>query len=262
MLKKPPLHPPDPRRAKTRSFRTVFSVVRTPQRTHPARLGVQAPCRLVAREGARPRVKRLSWQTRGAVGEINAWSGRVKLTFLSILILLHGLASTHSSRFGLWDLSLANAADIETYYAPENLPGDRLVTLYDHARRYIYVAVYTITFPPIVKALIEAKKRGVDVRVITDRGQGNDPKQQRALELLHSAGIPIRVNQHDGLMHLKQVAIDDEINTSGSMNQTTSGHRYNDERLDVIADRAISIKARDKFLAMWDDQTRYEEWME
>ena len=182
--------------------------------------------------------------------------------FLSILIILHGLASTHSSRFGLWDLSLANAADIETYYAPENLPGDRLVTLYDHARRYIYVAVYTITFPPIVKALIEAKKRGVDVRVITDRGQGNDQKQQRALVLLHSAGIPIRVNQHDGLMHLKQVAIDDEINTTGSMNQTTSGHRYNDERLDVIADRAISIKARDKFLAMWDDQARYEEWME
>jgi phosphatidylserine/phosphatidylglycerophosphate/cardiolipin synthase-like enzyme len=155
-----------------------------------------------------------------------------------------------------------HAANIETYYAPENLPGDRLVTLYDHARRYIYVAVYTITFPPIVKALIEAKKRGVDVRVITDRGQGNDQKQQRALVLLHSAGIPIRVNQHDGLMHLKQVAIDDEINTTGSMNQTTSGHRYNDERLDVIADRAISIKARDKFLAMWDDQARYEEWME
>jgi phosphatidylserine/phosphatidylglycerophosphate/cardiolipin synthase-like enzyme len=187
----------------------------------------------------------------------------VKWTFLSILILLHGLTSTHSSRFGLWDLSLANAAaNVETYYAPEDLPGDHLIALYDHARRYIYVAVYGLTFPPIVKALIEAKKRGVDVRVITDRGQGNDPKQQRALDVLHSAGIPIRVNQHDGLMHLKQVVIDDEINTTGSMNQTTSGHRYNDERLDVIADRAISIKARDKFLAMWQDQVRYEEWIE
>ena len=181
---------------------------------------------------------------------------------MGILILLHGLTNTHSSRFGLWDLPLANASNIETYYAPEDLPADHLIALYDHARRYIYVAVYTITFPPIVKALIEAKKRGVDVRVISDRGQGNDPKQQRALALLHSAGIPIRVNQHDGLMHLKQVVIDDEINTTGSMNQTTSGHRYNDERLDVIADRTMSTKARDKFLAMWKDPVRYEAWME
>jgi len=161
-----------------------------------------------------------------------------------------------------WVSSSAYAANIETYYAPEDLPADHLIALYEQARRYIYVAVYGLTFPPIVKALIEAKKRGVDVRVITDRGQGNDPKQQRALALLHSASIPIRVNQHDGLMHLKQVVIDDEINTTGSMNQTTSGHRYNDERLDVIADRAISIKARDKFLAMWQDPVRYENWKE
>ncbi|MDQ6735111.1 MAG: phospholipase D-like domain-containing protein [Nitrospirota bacterium] len=180
---------------------------------------------------------------------------------MSILILLFCVTYTNSSPFGLVDLSLANAATIDVYYAPEDLPADHLIALYDHARRYIYVAVYGMTFPPIVKALIEAKKRGVDVRVISDRGQGNDPKQQRALELLHSAGIPIRVNQHDGLMHLKQVVIDDEINTTGSMNHTTSGHRYNDERLDVITDRAISIKARDKFLAMWKDPRRYEEWM-
>ena len=199
----------------------------------------------------------LSCTPRGPNSWRPCWKG-----FLSILILLHGVTNTHSSRFGLWDLPLANASNIETYYAPEDLPADHLIALYDHARRYIYVAVYTITFPPIVKALIEAKKRGVDVRVISDRGQGNDPKQQRALALLHSAGIPIRVNQHDGLMHLKQVVIDDEINTTGSMNQTTSGHRYNDERLDVIADRTMSTKARDKFLAMWKDPVRYEAWME
>jgi phosphatidylserine/phosphatidylglycerophosphate/cardiolipin synthase-like enzyme len=154
----------------------------------------------------------------------------------------------------------SDAATIDVYYAPEDLPAERLISLYSQAKHYIYVAVYTMTFPPIVKALIDAKKRGVDVRVITDRGQGNDLKQQRALEILHLAGIPIRVNQHDGLMHLKQVVIDDEINTTGSMNQTTSGHRYNDERLDVIVDRSITVQARDKFLAMWTDPVRYEEW--
>jgi phosphatidylserine/phosphatidylglycerophosphate/cardiolipin synthase-like enzyme len=177
-----------------------------------------------------------------------------------ILVLLASL--NVSLPMGLVPAAIASAATIEVYYAPDDLPADHLIALYDHARRYIYVAVYGMTFPPIVKALIDAKKRGVDVRLITDRGQANDPKQQRALEALHLAGIPIRVNQHDGLMHLKQVVIDDEINTTGSMNHTTSGHRYNDERLDVIADRAITVKAREKFLAMWKDPVRYEEWKE
>lgn len=152
------------------------------------------------------------------------------------------------------------ASSIEIYYAPEDLPGDRLAALYGKARRYIYVAVYGLTYPPIVKELVAAKKRGVDVRVITDREKLSDPKQESALETLHLAGIPIKVNRHDNLMHLKQVVIDDEINTSGSMNQTGSANRYNDERLDVFHDPVTTAKAREKFLAMWKDTERYGDW--
>jgi len=162
--------------------------------------------------------------------------------------------------FWLASAPFLHAATIEIYYAPEDLPGDKLVAIYERARQYIYVSVYGITYPPAVKALVSAKKRGVDVRVITDREKLNDPKQVAALETLRLAGIPIRVNQHDGLMHLKQVVVDDEVNTSGSMNQTTSGHRYNDERLDVMTDPVTSAKARDKFLAMWKDPVRYAAW--
>lgn len=178
-----------------------------------------------------------------------------------VRLIVIGLFIAGTIGVGLWP-GVAEPSDIEVYYAPEDLPADRLIALYDHAHRYIYVAVFSITYPPVIKALIDAEKRGVDVRVLTDRGQVSDPKQQRALDILHSAGIPIRVNRHDSLMHLKQVVIDDEINTTGSMNQTTSGHRYNDERLDVIVDRSISVKARDKFLSLWNDRMRFEEWNE
>ena len=155
---------------------------------------------------------------------------------------------------------LPAAATIETYYAPEDSPAAKLVDLYVRAQRYIYVAVYGFTYPPAVKALVAAKRRGVDVRVITDREKVTDPKQEMALETLRLAGIPVRVNQHDGLMHLKQVVVDDEVNASGSMNHTTSGNKYNDERLDVIADQANSVKAKEKFLAMWQDPVRYRPW--
>src|SRR5512146_2528290 len=151
---------------------------------------------------------------------------------------------------------------LEVFYAPEDAPLDRVVSLYEHAKRYIYVSVYGLTSPRAVEALVAAKKRGLDVRFITDQERAQEVKQRTALHTLRLAGIPIQVNQHDGLMHLKQVVIDDEVNTSGSMNHTTSGNRYNDERMDIITDRSISVMAREKFLAMWNDPTRYRPWIE
>jgi phosphatidylserine/phosphatidylglycerophosphate/cardiolipin synthase-like enzyme len=154
----------------------------------------------------------------------------------------------------------AIAASVEVWYSPEDEPLRRVAHIYDRATRYIFVAVYGLTSPLAVKSLVAAMKRGVDVRVITDRGRLDDAKQRAALSALRQAGIPIKVNRHDGLMHLKQVAIDDEINTNGSMNHTTSGNRYNDERLDVIRDDALTVKVREKFLSMWKDDERFEEW--
>jgi len=153
-----------------------------------------------------------------------------------------------------------SAASIEVWYGPEDRPLEHLVRMYDRAKRYIFVAVYGLTSPLTVKTLVEAKRRGVDVRVVTDRERLEDVKQQTALSTLREAGIPIKINRHDGLMHLKQVVIDDEINTNGSMNQTTSGNRYNDERLDIIRDHAMAVKAREKFLSLWKDHERFQEW--
>ena len=44
------------------------------------------------------------------------------------------------------------------------------------------------------------------------------------------------------------------------MNHTTSGNFYNDERLDIITDHGISVKARQQFLSMWNDRVRFMEW--
>ncbi len=152
------------------------------------------------------------------------------------------------------------AQEIEIYYGPEDRPGDRLVRLYENAKRSIYIAAYGITYRRGVKALVRAKQRGVDVRIITDGERMKDPHQRRALESLRQAGIPIKVDRHDGLMHLKQVVVDDDINTTGSMNLSNSGNRYNDERLNIITDPVTTAKARDKFLAMWKDTSRYKPW--
>lgn len=142
------------------------------------------------------------------------------------------------------------------YFAPDDRPGEALVALLAEAHRSIFVAMYGLTFPPAVQALSAARKRGIDVRVLTDRERLNDPKQARAVEILRGLGIPVRINRHEHLMHLKMVVIDGRLNASGSMNFTASGDHYNDERLDVFRDVASSERAAQQFLRLWNDQER------
>jgi phosphatidylserine/phosphatidylglycerophosphate/cardiolipin synthase-like enzyme len=180
-------------------------------------------------------------------------TNRVGKSCAGILLCAVGLLSVMPDRD-------AAAISVEIWYGPEDEPLWRVVQLYDRAERYIYVAVYGLTSPQAVKALVAAGKRGVDVRILTDRERLKDPKQRAALAALREAGIPVKINRHDNLMHLKQVVIDDEVNTNGSMNHTTSGNRFNDERVDVIRDHAVSVQAREKFISMWKDQERFKDW--
>ena len=182
------------------------------------------------------------------------WSGIAITGLWALTVVLWG------SAVGLKDSESSSITAPEVLYAPEDRPADRLVALYEGAKHSIYLASYGLTYPPVVQALAAAKKRGVDVRVITDRAKLEDPKQRAALETLRLAGIPIKVNRHDGLMHLKQAVVDDRVNTSGSMNQTASAARYNDERLDILHDPVSTHRAKEKFLTMWADHSRYEDW--
>ena len=50
------------------------------------------------------------------------------------------------------------SATVEVYYGPDDAPLDHLTTLYRHATRYLYVAVYGLTSPRAVEAMVAAKE--------------------------------------------------------------------------------------------------------
>lgn len=76
------------------------------------------------------------------------------------------------------DAHRVSALTVDVWYAPEDEPLKQVIGLYDRASRYIFVTVYGLTSPAAVQALIKAKKRGLDVRVITDRERLTDGKQR------------------------------------------------------------------------------------
>ncbi len=97
-----------------------------------------------------------------------------------------------------------------------DMPLDKSI---DEARISIDLAIYSINSYPIRDALIRAKKRGVEVRMVMESDNMKDPVP---LEL-KKAGIPIVGDRRQGLMHNKFMVVDRAEVWTGSMNFTVSG---------------------------------------
>lgn len=78
----------------------------------------------------------------------------------------------------------------------------------DSARTSIRLAGYSFTSPKVVRALLDAKRRGVDVAVlVVDKGNRSKTSQQ-ALNLLVNANIPTRTIDRYAINHDKYVVVD------------------------------------------------------
>jgi phosphatidylserine/phosphatidylglycerophosphate/cardiolipin synthase-like enzyme len=128
------------------------------------------------------------------------------------------------------------------------------------AKQSLDIAIYSLTKPDIVKAIQQAKKRGVEVRIITDQQEAHNRTQEEALKMLKNEGIPIKVNTHQGLMHLKVTIADKSVVTTGSFNYSTSASTTNDEVLVVIRDPAIAKAWDEQFERMWNDRGNFKDW--
>ncbi len=135
------------------------------------------------------------------------------------------------------------------YYNQEHDLSTEVVDAVNAADRYAYFAVYTFTRGDIRDALLAAKRRGVDVRGVTEGDQYRDIAAQRSIvKDLQKAGIPVAVDTNGGLMHLK-VLVTDRGYLSGSYNWTASATNQNDEVLEIGTDEAV----RDAYKAILEE---------
>lgn len=120
-------------------------------------------------------------------------------------------------------------------------PGDAadalLTGAIERARRQILVQAYSFTYRRIAQALIAAKRRGVDVRVIADREQSERAPPSLVPELA-AAGIPVFIDGEHDAAHNKVMVIDadhaDCAVVTGSYNFTFAAQHRNAENLLVL----------------------------
>jgi phosphatidylserine/phosphatidylglycerophosphate/cardiolipin synthase-like enzyme len=137
-------------------------------------------------------------------------------------------------------------------------PDQMLKDLIDQAKEKIDLAVYTFTDKGILQRIIQATKRGVRVRLMTDHRQSvNAIGQNNILEQLMYAGVPIKENCHNGFMHLKVAIVDSSVVSVGSYNFTKAAREKHDEILVVIKNKKLANEWTNHFDTMWNNTSNY-----
>jgi len=140
-------------------------------------------------------------------------------------------------------------------------PKKSVLKIIDETKESLDVAMFLFTESDIAECIYRASKKGVRVRVISDRLQTErNPRQSANLARFLEAGIPVKINTHDGNMHLKMMISDNKRITAGSYNYTYSAEQKNDEVFMVIKDPSLAADWKKHFDNMWNDARRFADY--
>ncbi|XP_076625090.1 mitochondrial cardiolipin hydrolase zuc isoform X2 [Colletes latitarsis] len=117
------------------------------------------------------------------------------------------------------------------------------------AKQSLDVCMHMLTCQMLSKAIVNARKRGVLVRVIMDRGKAVNDAAQTVL--FHSNGITIKMQDSDVLMHHKFVIVDRDIVITGSTNWTMSAFFGNFENVLVTNHNSLVEPFVQEFEKLW-----------
>jgi phosphatidylserine/phosphatidylglycerophosphate/cardiolipin synthase-like enzyme len=118
------------------------------------------------------------------------------------------------------------------------------------ARSSVDVAAYEFDLETVAQALIDAHKRGVQVRMVTDSDNVAEP----AVRKLDGAGIPIVEDHRGAIMHDKFVIIDREIVWTGSWNLSVNCTYRNNNNAARIVSARLAENYRAEFEEMFTDK--------
>lgn len=160
---------------------------------------------------------------------------------------------------------------LKVYFTNPNPPDNQangidrmIVTAIQGAKKSIDVASFDLNLPSIVSSLIDAKKRGVTVRVVMDLEEGNFDLEENAtlgikafnaVNTLRNGGISVvDGGRSNGLMHNKMVIIDGATLFGGSWNLAYNDTFRNNNNILQITNQRIIANYQAKFNEMYVDK--------
>jgi hypothetical protein len=178
-----------------------------------------------------------------------------------VLVLASGgvgysVADTGASHIASQTITAPAAGTTRIIYSLEHTKADQeIIALIDAAKEHIYFAIYTFTLPSIADALVEAKKRGVEVRGVVDAGQAASGYGAPIIQTLVDGGVSVVTEKHEsgnGIMHIKALVTETAYAT-GSYNWTNSATTINDEVIEIGTDETLRKAYEDILLTLLDE---------
>ncbi|EHZ5133445.1 phospholipase D family protein [Salmonella enterica] len=140
------------------------------------------------------------------------------------------------------------AATIETGFSPEGTALQLVLKTIETAQQEIRLMGYSFTSPEVVRALISAKRRGVDVKVVLDEKGNRGKACVAAMNLLVNAGIPVRTVSKFKILHDKVIVADGRHTEVGSFNYSRAADKSNSENALVVWDDPVVAQ---KYMNHW-----------
>jgi phosphatidylserine/phosphatidylglycerophosphate/cardiolipin synthase-like enzyme len=166
------------------------------------------------------------------------------------------------------DVDAASDADkpacfLDSGFSPEGSAEQWVYRAIGSARHSIRLAAYSFTSREVVRRLIDAKRRGVDVAVVVDERsnveEDRSGRSRAALNALVGAGIPTRTLAAFQAAHDKDFIVDGKTVETGSYNYTDSAARRNSENAVVIWNCPATAKAfLDHWQSRWNQGVDYQ----
>lgn len=150
----------------------------------------------------------------------------------------------------LYSSEMQKATRAESHFTPGDQCPSRIAGLFAAARKSADVCVFTITDDRISDAILDAHRRGVQVRIVSDNEKAFDPGSD--ISRLERAGVSVRVDRSAYHMHHKFALFDGELLLTGSYNWTRGAAEYNLENFVITDERRLLGPFSELFERLWD----------
>jgi phosphatidylserine/phosphatidylglycerophosphate/cardiolipin synthase-like enzyme len=138
---------------------------------------------------------------------------------------------------------------IQACFTPGEDCSALLISKINAAQSSIEVQAYSFTSYKIAKALVNAAKRGVEVKIILDKTQFDGAHFSVAAYLQH-AGITLYNDNQVAIAHNKVMIIDGNTVETGSFNFTYAAQNNNAENMLIIRNTALA----QEYLQNWNQR--------